>query len=141
MENASKALIIAGAILISIVIISLGVFIFSKWRDTVMNNNDIDDQARMSFNSEITPYLGKKIVGAQVNSLIQKAIAINNIAIRNKDTVKVIKITYTNENKVLKVEGNSLKRGLTRVDAVKYYIVNGEFDDNGLITDITITDN
>ena len=39
MENASKALIIAGAILISIMIIGLGVAIFSKAKSNVNSQN------------------------------------------------------------------------------------------------------
>ena len=36
MENASKALIIAGSILIAIIIISLGVLVFNKFGDSVV---------------------------------------------------------------------------------------------------------
>ena len=39
MENASKALIIAGAILISILIIGLGVFIYQQAQSTVSKAN------------------------------------------------------------------------------------------------------
>ena len=39
MENASKALIIAGAILLSILIISLGILIFSQAQDTINSIN------------------------------------------------------------------------------------------------------
>ena len=39
MENASKALIIAGAILLAILIISLGILIFNQAQDTVGSVN------------------------------------------------------------------------------------------------------
>ena len=42
MENASKALIIAGAILISILIIGLGVFIYQQAQSTVSKANKIN---------------------------------------------------------------------------------------------------
>ena len=38
MENASKALIIAGAILLSILLITLGIMIFSQAQDTIHNS-------------------------------------------------------------------------------------------------------
>ena len=38
MENASKALIIAGAILLAILLISLGIMIFNQAQDTVTNS-------------------------------------------------------------------------------------------------------
>ena len=44
MENASKALIIAGAILLSILLIGLGMMVYSKAKGT-LDNTGIDDVA------------------------------------------------------------------------------------------------
>jgi len=75
MENASKALIIAGAILLSILIIAIGMFIYSS------ANNTINDAAlqmnateKATFNSQFTQYEGKQI-GTQVNQMIGKLIS------------------------------------------------------------------
>ena len=46
MENASKTLIIAGAILISILLISLGVMVFSKAGDAVGSNEMSDTEIK-----------------------------------------------------------------------------------------------
>ena len=51
MENASKALIIAGSILVSIVIITLGVMIVNNVRDTINNNSNLSAQEVISYNS------------------------------------------------------------------------------------------
>lgn len=48
MENASKALIIAGAILISIVLITLGVVILGQGQE-VVNSSNMDAQAISSL--------------------------------------------------------------------------------------------
>lgn len=92
------------------------------------------------FNENFTPYLGSNIPGSQVNALIQKSISINNIAIREKDTVKTIKLIYNNgeKNEVMEVIDNKLNRGIIRVNPVKYYEVKEEYNVIGKITQIII---
>ena len=41
MENASKALIMAGAVLLALLIISLGVMIYNNYSKTVAENSDL----------------------------------------------------------------------------------------------------
>ena len=57
MENASKALIIAGAILLSILLISLGIMIFNTAQDTTKNSGMNQAQVA-SFNNKFTKYDG-----------------------------------------------------------------------------------
>ena len=57
MENASKALIIAGAILVSILIVSLGVLIFNNFSESAKDMANMDKEEIAAFNSKITPYL------------------------------------------------------------------------------------
>ena len=75
MENASKALIIAGAILLSILLISLGIMIFNTAQDTTKNSGMNQAQVA-SFNNKFTKYEGD-IKGSEVRSLIQEIIASN----------------------------------------------------------------
>ena len=56
MENASKALIIAGSVLIAILVISLGLLIFKSTSGTTAQTQD----------------LGKEIYGAEIATLINK---------------------------------------------------------------------
>ena len=59
MENASKALIIAGAILISILLIGVGVLVMNQINKPVSQAGaTADSQAVEIFNSKFTPYLG-----------------------------------------------------------------------------------
>ena len=51
MENASKALIIAGAILISILLISLGIVIYNSAKDAA-STDQMDDFQVSAFNSK-----------------------------------------------------------------------------------------
>ncbi len=75
MENASKALIIAGAILLSILIIALGMNIYNS-ASSATGNADMSAQEIDSHNQTFTAYEGR-IKGTQVRTLLNM-IAKNN---------------------------------------------------------------
>ena len=75
MENASKALIIAGAILLAILLISLGIMIFSQAQDTV-SGSGMSEADITAFNNKFLKYEGKQ-KGTMVKSLIQEVMATN----------------------------------------------------------------
>lgn len=83
MENASKALIIAGAILLSILIISLGIMIYRQAAG-VVNNNAMSEVEMQQFNTKFTQYEGDKVRGSQVNAMLQ-AVLTNNMAADSDD--------------------------------------------------------
>jgi len=61
MENASKALIIAGAILISILLITIGIVLINSGRDVVDTGTaGMTSQKIQTFNSQFTAYEGTK---------------------------------------------------------------------------------
>ena len=61
MENASKALIIAGAILISILLISVGIILIRTGSDNVgAGVSEMNSQKIQAFNSKFTLYEGAK---------------------------------------------------------------------------------
>lgn len=144
MENASKALIIAGSILVSIMIVSLGVLIFNRFSSSAKPN--LDEEEIESFNSPILKYIGDRISGSQVNALIQLVVSIDTASI-NEGDAKRIKLTYKNNDEIESVEVDSsenLTRTLRRVDTgpSNYYtVVDEEYSDLGLINKITITKN
>ena len=59
MENASKALIIAGAILLSILIIGLGIFIFGQARNSLSSTNLSEYEIKV-FNSKFETFTQSK---------------------------------------------------------------------------------
>ena len=77
MENASKALIIAGAILLSILIIGLGIFIFGQAR-SAMNNVNLNEQELQAFNSKFEQYIGTNISGSNAMALCDLVRTHNN---------------------------------------------------------------
>lgn len=76
MENASKALIIAGAILISILLISLGILVYNNAKQTADGGN-LNAEEAQTFNTKITQYCGSKKSATDMNSLMD-AIAASN---------------------------------------------------------------
>ena len=68
MENASKALIIAGAILLSILIIGLGVAVFNNANST-SGKADLSVQEIAAHNAQFEAYDGR-IKGQQVKTLV-----------------------------------------------------------------------
>lgn len=106
MENASKALIIAGSILIAIMIISLGIYIFKQYSSFAKENADLSEQEISAFNSKITSYLGEGISGSQVNALLQYCLANNMSAQQSGETYKCI---IVRQNGNILVEGTSNK--------------------------------
>ena len=93
MENASKALIIAGAILLAIVIISLGLIVVNNVR-SVTDNTNLSEQEIQSFNAKFTAYEGENVSGSRVNSLIQQVIASNRASYDEGKNNQLINIGF-----------------------------------------------
>lgn len=76
MENASKALIIAAAILIAIVLISLGVYVIGVGQDQIKNGG-MSDIEITTFNQKFTRYDGHQ-KGSVIRTMVQEVMANNN---------------------------------------------------------------
>lgn len=70
MENAVKALLIAAAVLIAILIISLGLGVYNKASETVEGAGDLSEYQIHQFNEKFTKYQGTNVSGSDVNALI-----------------------------------------------------------------------
>jgi hypothetical protein len=90
MENASKALIIAGAILLSILIIGLGMAIYQQASGAIGNAN-MDPQKIQAYNSEFASYEGTKS-GTQVRALLD-IIRSHNLANTDDPSLNVVAMT------------------------------------------------
>ena len=85
MENASKALIIAGAILLAILLISLGIMIFNQAQSAI-DGSGMSDAELTAFNQKFTKYEGKQ-KGSTIRSLAQEVMANNNSEEASNETV------------------------------------------------------
>ena len=84
MQNSSKALLIAGAILVALLIISLGIAIFNSTSDLPDQvDSDAETVSTSVFNSQFTTYFSKSTSGAQAKSLVYKVMS-NNLTSDHK---------------------------------------------------------
>ena len=106
MENASKALIIAGAILLSILLISLGIMVYTNAKGSIGDAN-LNSEEIQTFNTKISQYCGKNKSANDMNALMSAIIASNgaqkNLAEKHTITVAIsptdsVYITGTNQN-------------------------------------------
>lgn len=75
MENASKALLIAGAILLCILIIAIGMFIYNSASSTITDSlTSMSTQEIDAFNNQFTGYEGAQ-TGSNVKALMGRLIA------------------------------------------------------------------
>lgn len=93
MENASKALIIAGAILLSILLISLGLIVYNQAKNTIGSVN-LDQQQKQAFNAKFENYQGYNLIGTKVNELFQLVLSSNAAESENNSNALII-VKYT----------------------------------------------
>jgi len=78
MENASKALIIAGGVLITLLVISIAMYFYTAFRDAYGKNMQIKLQYEInSFNSYFTKY-DSKVSGIDAYNILSKVSDIND---------------------------------------------------------------
>lgn len=154
MENASKALIIAGAILLSILIIALGIYVFNMAKGS-FDGNQLSEMEKSTFNQQFSIFEGKQ-AGSTIKNLIDKIIAnasTNSGAQDRLPTIKYIKgngstanQTYTfNVQKTSSTEANSVNNCITKMNELRakisdrhIYKVSYTMDTDGLVDVITI---
>ena len=130
MENASKALIIAGAILISIILISIGMMVISSGNILVGRaQTTMDEQDISAFNAKFLNYAGRQR-GSTVKQLMQTVISSNT----NADGQKV-EVDFDGEDDPQTI--------MATVGPSTYYVISFEIagDDQpnpGIVTGITI---
>ena len=88
MENASKALIIAGAILLSIAIIGIGMYVYNN-AATAMDGTDMTDQQVDTYNQTFTNYSGVQR-GANVKTLCDRVASHNRTAQDDSEKVQIV---------------------------------------------------
>ena len=143
MENASKALIIAGAILLSILLIGLGMMVYSKAKGT-LDNTGIDDVGVQTFNSKFSDYEGSNVSGSSVNALLTTVVS-NNRAYNGDDKSKQVTITLGSGTSL--VGNSSFSSGTAPTSTIKvptaytYKVESTADSGSGYITGITITKN
>lgn len=153
MENASKALLIAGAILLCILIIAIGMFIYNSAQSTITDSlTSMSTQEIDAFNNQFVSYEGSQ-TGSNIKALMGRLIG-NADTYRDEPAkipgVYIDKInnkTNTKNNFRAEVPNagdpsnyiNNLGYIRNRVETKHEYWLEINFQDNGIIDYITIT--
>lgn len=132
MENASKALIIAGAILISIMIIGIGIVVIQATQGVQDDTEKaIDQQALDTFNNKYTSYVGNNKRGSDVRTLITTIIS-NNATYEDYQ----IKFTFNGTS----YEGQDMSAVLNTVGSTKRYNISVNMDKSGRVNEMVVND-
>lgn len=145
MENASKALIIAGAILLSILIITLGIMIYSKAQDTI-NNSGMSQAEVQAFNEKFTKYAGTQ-KGSSIRSLLQEVVTSNGDEGNQANENRQIQVTFEGNIKT-KLASTTINNvnvytnltGMNDIKNTKNYTVDYTYASDGHISTITIAE-
>lgn len=136
MENATKALIIAGAVLVAILIISVGMMIFSQGSDVInQSSGKINKFEVQAFNNGFDSYEGDQ-KGSQVKQLISSVIS-SNATYEGTQDDKVISVKVGTSEAVSDASGlSSARSGLV---SGKTYTVSFDYQ-NGYVHTINVVE-
>ena len=130
MENASKALLIAGGILIAILIVTVAVFLFANYSsigesyDQTVQTNEVQ-----KFNENFTRYEGRE------NITIQEIVTLYNF-VKDYELKTGVKVTI-NGISGLKLDepANAIRNNQTQL----FKVTKIEYDNTGVVNKITFS--
>lgn len=126
MENASKALIIAGAVLLSILLITFGYVIIRRVSPT-LDRAGVDQQEVETFNSKIDHYVGARKTATDVRNLVSTVLSVNGSETRNATGHKI------------QINSKDVTTYPTNLSNGASYTINASTDANGYINNVTIS--
>lgn len=131
MENASKALIIAAAVIISILLVGFGMIAINQGRDN-MGSMDLSPQEISAHNSKFESFDGS-VKGTTLRTLV------GTIA-NNNDEYEDRKITVFGLGLDTKgvTDAATIRGKINSITNTKTYKVKFDYDDNGVINKCTI---
>ena len=145
MENASKALLMAAEVLIAMMIVSLGVYVFYTYSQTSREIHDKKaEQQLVEFNAKYTKYVD------QTTLTIYDVRTIANYAKKDNENLvdsEKIKVMFEGSNVVNKTETEWDAQIQSQVVAIsngntelrKYKCIEPEYTENGRVKKIKIT--
>lgn len=158
MENASKALIIAGAILISILLIAISMYVYNAAQGTISEaGSQMSKQEKDMYNSAVVSYVGDNKKGIDARACIDSIISSNNTYINDAGKYIGLTIGGTNikgsDNQEI-LEGGSesndetavsnaaaaMSAAKTQINTGKRYTITAKYSGTGLIEVIDISE-
>jgi len=146
MENATKGLMIAGAILIAIVLIGIGVMLVTSAQDVITDgSSQMDETAIQTFNSKFLNYEGAQ-KGSNINALINN-VNTNNLTANREGThaEKGINVLFDTAIGATNITGNedtydtvAATRAKSKINSGRTYYVAIGYSNTGLVNEIGI---
>ncbi len=131
MENASKALIIAGAVLIAILLIAFGMVMINAAQTPIDEaTSGIGGQGVQVFNRQFDIYAGGRVSGSNVKSLLS---ALNT---NNTTSSHIINVTFTPKSGTgITAQSSGIAAQIQNVINTKSYSVSfPTYDNDGYIS-------
>lgn len=137
MENATKALLIAAAVLVAILIVSLGLVVYNMSAQTVQGVN-LSQQEVQAQNEQFERYLGDNQRGNQVNAMLSQVLTNNTT---QTDAGRKVTVYWGADSSSVYLASSSTSSA-KKVDTGKTYLVTEDRDaKTGLIMGIHIVQN
>ena len=134
MENATKALLIAGSVLVAILLIAMGVKIFNSTSETTESaQKTMDATAATQFNQQFVDYNGKQ-KGNKVIDLLNKVLSSNSVNDINTSE-KRITIHWKSGTAW---NPNTISSWTHDIERTKEYDITIKYNEKGLVSDILI---
>lgn len=128
MENATKALIIAGAILVSILLVTMGITLLSGANGlSDSNKNTMNELDVRQFNGRLSGGIGDSVIGSDVITMLETV-----KAMKREDSELELTVTCAGKTDVDEIISTIKKTS-------RYSVEKTEDATTGLITAITIT--
>ena len=153
MENATKALLIAAAVLIAIILIAMGIKLLSSTQGAMNQSGEVASDLEASiFNSKFEAYEGKAVRGSQVKQLARKVIQFNETNVKDNSIESGINRYYQNKLVYLDLSddpdkqragsANVITNWISNIDISSTYTVKiTKFRSNGYVEEIKIRKN
>lgn len=135
MENATKALLIAAAVLIAILIISLGLVVYNSSAETV-NQANLSQQEVQAANEKFARYNGDNKRGSEVNAMLNTVLNANLDAAAAGETGRQVAVSgaVTLAGNATSITQHADTSKMYKIE-VKYNTKNG-----GLVNAIVVTE-
>lgn len=130
MENATKALLIAAAVLIAILLISFGVLIINNTKDIITNTDGLDALELQQYNQQFLNYQGDYVSGSKIKGLM--SLVQNHNRTNASDESRQVKIM---------LGGEDITTNSSKISAGYSYKVEFEYNSGNLIDTIKLTSN
>ena len=137
MENATKALLIAGSVLIVILLIAVGLRIFNSTQGTVESaQTTMSSTSATMFNSQFIMHSGKNKSKSEVKEVVNKVIA-NNSSSSHKITLSLYSVGY---NGTIAYDNYSMMMScINNLSETNKYSIQAGFSSDGYCCNIQIT--